>query len=614
MSVGAPVAADIPGIYDLIIGQLGGTAHGYMLARQIDPNIPFRTQRGRYGFSPTFIERANVNGDFGDNQQDFWLTATQRDWSLGEGQKFFRSADADKVRQFWSGTNVDIATPGALGSHPDKLAKTFASALAGAIAVPTSGLVYTCSATNLVSIDGSGTVTDLGAHGVGAQPTAFATDGKFLYLSATAGTKVRKYDIAGAAFSDFSATTADALLYLNNTLYGTNANVLNTYDTAGTATASFTFKTATGAALGGTMQLIGLGGRVEILRTDASTNGSELWDYDGTGVAKLCEFPGNFNAQSFCVVDGIIFIIGQERKTSTYKRIAIWYFANGNIGRAYAEPSFRATRVGGIGIAQVTSAITPYGEGLLFNVQGLIKFYDVATGAVSSVATTSYTLTGNAQIYMATSSTFAVAIDAAVTTNNIQVLFDPSTSGALTNPPTAVLQTSVFDFESSLTKLFRGITVDFVGSGVDIAYQLDDAGGTYTSLATGVSSGVETLFPSSITGRGISVQVTINNGGATLKRVYVRAAPKLQSFRMADYIVDATGADGKTPVQLRNGMDHPLDGAAMATNLRTDMTSGNLLTIIDRFGSFTGVVEVGTVDIVEVAPNEYYVRFSVREV
>lgn len=48
----------------------------------------FGREPATYGHSPTFVERSNVSGDYGDNQQAFWLVASQRDWSLGEQQPF----------------------------------------------------------------------------------------------------------------------------------------------------------------------------------------------------------------------------------------------------------------------------------------------------------------------------------------------------------------------------------------------------------------------------------------------------------------------------------------------------------------------------------------------
>jgi hypothetical protein len=58
--------------------------------------------------TPTFVTRQNTQGDYGDNFQDFWLTATQRDWSLGEQQRYFRQGNDDAIRRYWVGSNVNV--------------------------------------------------------------------------------------------------------------------------------------------------------------------------------------------------------------------------------------------------------------------------------------------------------------------------------------------------------------------------------------------------------------------------------------------------------------------------------------------------------------------------
>src|ERR1035437_9465698 len=103
-SVGTDVAADVPNRFDLVID-----GYGYVTARAIDPNIPFRVQQSRLSYSPTFVDRQNVSNAYGDNAQDFFLTIRQRDWSLGEQQKFFR---AGVDGNYWMGSAVDTTTPG----------------------------------------------------------------------------------------------------------------------------------------------------------------------------------------------------------------------------------------------------------------------------------------------------------------------------------------------------------------------------------------------------------------------------------------------------------------------------------------------------------------------
>lgn len=596
-------AADVPGVYDVVIN---GT--GFILANSIQPNLPFRTQRATYGYSPTFLERTNVSGDYGDNQQSFWLTVTQKDWSLGEDQKFFRSQDADKSRQYWLGSNVNVSIPGQVSLNRDGPNLTLPATSSGAAAYPAGSVAFTVTSTNLVEVSSGGTVTDRGAHGAGGQVTGFACDGTFLYLSGVAATKVRKYDLGAHTFADFSAQNADSLVFLNNTLYGTLNNVLYTYDTAGTATASFTYKTATGAALPGTMKLCAFGGKVMILRTSGSTNGAELWEYDGTGVAKLAEYPGNFAAKDFCVQSGILFIIGQEARGGDGYRAAIWYYANGTIGRAWAHPVFSTT----VGIGY---AITPFGNGLLFTEpkDHLVRYYDLQTGGTSTVATLNSLGTPSA---LATADTFAIL------TNNSGLgflLFDPTAVAS-----TGWLETSVFDFESSLTKLFRGVIVDFVagsdgdGGSVDIQYQINDVGGPYTLLQTGAATGTEYTFSSNTTGRGVSFKLILNKGtstlGPTIKRVYVRAAPIQQQYRTAEYILDATGRNGKTPVMLRNGAPESRSGEALVAAFKTAALSSTPVSITDRLGTYTGIIEFDKSEIIEWRPQEYLIRCHTRGV
>jgi hypothetical protein len=89
--------------YDVVIG---GT--GFMLWRGQDDTEPsslYKQEPADYTYSPVFIERANVQGDLGDNAQDFYMTFTQRDWSGGLGQRYFRNTDPQKT-MFWDGTNV----------------------------------------------------------------------------------------------------------------------------------------------------------------------------------------------------------------------------------------------------------------------------------------------------------------------------------------------------------------------------------------------------------------------------------------------------------------------------------------------------------------------------
>src|SRR4051812_23328751 len=95
-------ATDVGARIDVLID-----GQGYIFDDTLDSGSVYsQHQRAELGLSPIFIERQNVSGDFGDNQQDFWLTSTQKDWSEGEQQRYARVNDADSARRFWAGTNV----------------------------------------------------------------------------------------------------------------------------------------------------------------------------------------------------------------------------------------------------------------------------------------------------------------------------------------------------------------------------------------------------------------------------------------------------------------------------------------------------------------------------
>jgi hypothetical protein len=89
--------------YDVLIGGVG-----FMVYRDHDDNKPtevYDTEPIDYTYSPVFIERTNVSGDLGDNTQDFYMQFTQRDWSGGIGQKYFRQSDPQQS-QYWDGKGV----------------------------------------------------------------------------------------------------------------------------------------------------------------------------------------------------------------------------------------------------------------------------------------------------------------------------------------------------------------------------------------------------------------------------------------------------------------------------------------------------------------------------
>ena len=224
-----------------------------MLYEPLEPNIPYRTHKAEYGYTPTFVERQNVTGNYGDNEQDFYLTVIQKNWSGGAGKKFFRTNDPEASNMYYSAGTMDPSTPGQLTVGHD--ANTFSSgtSLTLTAGCPTgsgssSGVFAACTSTTLYEITDTSVDTSKGAHGLGAAPSKYGmcTDGTSVYLTTeTAGTVgVRRW--SGSAFSTFSATAATSIEFLNNQLYGIRASdmKLNSYDSAGTATLVFQWKDA----------------------------------------------------------------------------------------------------------------------------------------------------------------------------------------------------------------------------------------------------------------------------------------------------------------------------------------------------------------------------------
>ncbi len=154
--------------------------------------------------------------------------------------------------------------------------------------------------------------------------------------------------------------------------------------------------------------------------------------------------------------------------------------------------------------------------------------YNLGVGGIHCVG--SYTVT-NATPMMAASKDVVVH-----TRNATTAWYYPTTSTA----SSASVSTSLMDFGNSLSKLFRGIKVDWTaatdgnGGSIDIAYQVDSVDGSYTSLVNSAVSGTENTL-SGVSGHSISAKITLNKGTSTsgpiLKRIYVRAAPALQTFR-----------------------------------------------------------------------------------
>lgn len=596
-------AADVPGIYDVVIN-----GEGYIFANQVDPNIPFRTQRAKYGISPTFVTRQNVSGAYGDNQQDFWMTASQNDWSLGEQQRFLRVNDEQSKRRYWVGSNINtIWVPGQATLRTVTNSKVPAAAVSVIGRAPGGGF-FMYSATNQYEMINGVVATD-GAHGLGTTPSrnAIVSDGNRTYISAGTTSLVRR--CSSSVWTSFNATQGvDCLAFLNNTLFGAKGSVLYKYDSAGAVSTVFTW-TGVDASSGGqtVIDLCPFGGKLAVLVQVGETY--QIWLADSSTASVVAELAPDFKAQNLSQVNGVLFISGVTlSQTNTRQAFSgtVYYFANGSPGRLW-QSKFNGTGF--------HCCCAPLGEGLVItdDAAGTILYYDMANGGVSTIG--AFTPPIGTTHDMATDRNGAVAV-----VNGTTTVADYGDS--ITTISTGYLITSLFDFDSSLDKYIKAIKLDFeldtVGNGgsVDIAYQLNGLEGAYTSLQVGAVAGTE--YNVNTQARSISVKVTLNKGTSTygpiLKRIYVRAAPIQQAFRNDEFIIDATGRNGKGMVQLRNGNSHRKDGFQQAIDIRSVVLGAVPVSVTDRFSTYNAVIDAATLDMVEVNPEEFFIRFSMREV
>ena len=634
MAAGDATAADVPGRYDVVMN-----GKGYVLADTVEPSLPFRTHRAIYDITPTFVQRSNVSNSYGDNAQDFFLTARQRDWSLGEQQKFFR---AGQDGRYWMGQNIDVSIPGQVTLSP---AFTLSSSLAQSVtsgtrvrgAVTAANLV---GSTKLYQVDTAGAAIDEGAHGLGAAPARFGvtTDGIYTYMSTTtAGTVgVRTWDTS--VYATFSATASDSLAFVNNTLYGLSGQNGGTpsliqYDSAGTATTLFTWKVANGTSSTNAQYLSKIepyGGKILILIGYGQDVGAELWIYDGSGCSRLEVFPSNFIAYDLEVLYGVAYLSGSFVKpastSTTYVRPAVHFFDGSQVGllwQANSYSTFTISMTNAVTGVGPHPALTMYEGSLIFNddTTGNLMLYSPSRGGVSTIGT--YTVSGDTPRLVTSGTTIFH------TRNQTSYRFFPDT----TYPSSGYVTSSLIDFESSLTKQFRGVKLDFAaasdgnGGSVDIAYQVDSLDGAWTTLQTGAVSGTEYTF-GNISGRAIAIKVTLNKStstsGPTLKNLNVRAAPVLKQFRSGLYVIDCTGSPD-APRELRDGTYHPLAPYDQVKNLLALAQTTVPFTVIDRLGTFTALVDLNDpegFDIYEEHPavdnpeksGSFIARVKVREV
>lgn len=615
-------ATDVPNKFDCIIN-----GEGYLFAPS-DAGLPPSVFgiKPEFSYTPTFVTRQNTQGDYGDNQQDFWLTATQRDWSLGEQQRYFRPSDDDGKRRYWQGTNVNVASvPGQVSLRPlTTTTAAFGAAVRELAGDGLSNIIFATSSANLYEINSAGTVTSRGAHGLGVQPDSMSLGGLAIggvYMTSENGgtVGVRKWN--GTVFSTFSATGVASIAYLNNALYGgslLSANLIR-YDTAGTATTLFTWRDASGTSAGTRISLQAYGGKLAILR-GTDPEGTSLWIYDGTAPALVARFPSGFTGQHMAVIAGTLFVSGHSYKrlsATTYTKPTIYYYANGTIGKLWEADTFVANSSA---YDDYVPKIVDFGNGLLFtdDTRGMFMFYEPSGGGVQTVGTYA-AATGSTRL--ASSRDFALFSQTSTTPYRFP-------SDGFSTSGTVI--TSLFDFDSSLNKLIRGIRVEFDaatdgnGGTVDISYRIGDVDGSYTNLQTTATSGTEYTL-SGITGRSISVKVTLNKGtstaGPVLKRVSVRAAPQQTTFRQGKYVLYLGGTSKRMGgesqmITLRDNTIHRKDGAAMAANIITAATSTSPIAVTDGpNGTISNVVcDLANFQMSQIKPGEYVCVFPWREV
>ena len=596
-------AAHVPYPFDVILD-----GHGYRLLDSVESH-PFGTHRAAYAYTPTFLPRTNVQGDYGDNEQEFWHVFSQRDWSLGEGQRYYRSSDENSVRRYWQGTNLDVSRPGQVKLREEVVTATAAAAVKAL--ADGSSVIWIATTTNLYSMAAGGTITDHGAHGMGALPDphgVVADESGDVYITSSTGGSVgiRKWN--GTAYSTFSATGGSSLSFLNNSLYSYYFGILRRWDAAGTVAALFEWKGADGASnltlAGGVTKPIG--GDLAIMIPRGPSSRTELYLFDGIAPAKTADFPINFEGWDMEVMYGITFVSGRFKRQRTAAEYlpAIYYYASGTIGLLWTADDWTTS--------DVKTAVNAFGSWIVFNddTRGVLFAYSLESGGVHSFG--SFTVAGDSPL-IATSSWHMLH-----SRNQTTMYRFPSSSIA----STGTLKTSLFDGESSLTKHFQSVKVDVdipTGATVDLAYRVNDLDGSYTSIQTGVVAGVEYTIPTDgVQGRSISIQVTLNKGsstvGPTLKRIYVRAIPILQSFKRREYILDCTGRDGEGMIQLRDGEAHNLDGHEMAQNLVATAELEAPFEVIDRFGTITNaIIETDAFQLIEMHPEEYVALVRVRE-
>jgi hypothetical protein len=604
-------ASDVPEICDLV---LDGTRYMYALDQD---------QRAAYTYTPAYLPRTNAQGDLTDDKQEFFSVYHQKDWSNGEERKHQAKNADDQAGFYYRGSNVDNSIPGEISAAKTATTVTTAAAVFAAVGVVANGTVYYVTTTNLYTIVDDGTIADKGAHGLGATPTCIATDGKNVYIGGTTAGKIRRYNIGGAAFSDYNTTTSStSLVYHNNALYGYDNSKVYRYTPGGGPVAatdiSLPWQDGTATALTGvTGKLVSVGGKLYIVRQyPGDPVGCTIYSYDGTTWTKVSEMPRNFSLWEATSNNGVIYVSGFFLEGANY-RPAILFWKEGNTDTLW-KSMYAST-------SAFHCALAPWGNGIIFNdplgfygvgTARIVK-WDADTGSFSTVATASGT-TGGILVSCGTFIFYVPTLGSGVT----QTIW----GGSGTFASVAEIDSSWIDLGVAAPKHLRGVTVDFVvdgGTTVDLLVSYDD-NPTYTSIQTTITSGQEYKIDPPAEGtayKSFSARIKLNRGVSSpttikLKRVTFRSIlinTGVNSQRgMRIYRLALTGRDGDNPLRYSNGEVSPTDGKGLHQALQATAAKTTYVTITDVMGTYSGVID--SLKVYQIRKAEFVAEVTVREV
>jgi hypothetical protein len=660
--------------FDVVINGVG-----YMIWRDRDNNPPahmFSWEGIDYSYSPVFIDRTSVQGDLGDDTQAFYMTFVQRDWSGGEGQKFFRQQDG-RDSTYYSGDSIQpTIEPGSVTIGPKLVS---AAGMVGTVRGWGSQVYYNADFDNVNLAAGILRLYGTNTSVAGIVPTAeisadlgvtwttvpksgaIATTGIYDMLSADDGNvywlanqnRISKMPASGLFIGGTTVTVT------NWTSMSVTALCMSFYQGSmyvGTVDGKFGLTDSTGAFTsirdfgGGQVVTMTIGAGGLFILYSANNGDVVVYRYDGSAVTELARLPKGWQigtsgvgvaaVHSMAFLDGVLYVAGSVQAKDGVSAVgaggvaldaaivgALWYWAAGNTGIIWRASVGSATSSG-----RPRNPITiAHGGRIVWHDYGSQKLmmYDPATGGVASIATgspyvgnwMSYDI-GNAGIigneYHPVGSVSA--------SNNVIADFQ-ITYPFLDNACASVgwVTSSNFDFNSSLQKYFRTVTIDGnktrVGDNVgtfDLYYKLDGVStntSTYTLIQANATPG--TPYNINQTGKSISIMVVLNRGtgttftvGPELTRIAVKGVPILPGYRKRLYALALVNRS-----YLKDGLlTDPATPAAKRKSLESALASNTPVTVSDNTGTMTMVFITDETKIRELSEDEYIAFVAMREV